>query len=257
MSGLEALAHKEYPGRFIVLGRDETNEWNVVVYGITGRSKESKERMLVHGERGTIRVEPLDRRGDGWHAALLYYPAIVSNEKGIVVSNGAQTELLYSELSMGRHKTDAERLLRDAFSTPKHRYVFHDGHWQWIDITKAEPDRYTTPRISGCIIGDSMATGIAYKEGTVDLSGFAAYEPVPGFGQLITTYDGANREPLPTGRGENWCVHLDGDFRAVAENVYMALRPEHRVGVATVFVPKAVGHGEPLVAIVNRHEMGA
>lgn len=91
-----------YPERFFILGRS-SDETNVAVYGITGRSPSSQAGKLVQKlkveNRGlhstTIFVEPTDsqllKKGN---ADLLVYPAMIIPElrNEIAVSNGKQTD---------------------------------------------------------------------------------------------------------------------------------------------------------------------
>ena len=99
--GLESLARMEYPGRFIILGKDSGGEHAVVVYGLTGRSPPSRARRL-EPEKDQVRVVPVDEQAvSAGNRDLLVYPAMMFKRQGIAVSNGAHTEscLLYTSPS--------------------------------------------------------------------------------------------------------------------------------------------------------------
>src|SRR3989338_8288686 len=148
-SPLEALAQKEYPGRFIIVGQSPERQ-NVVVYGITGRSAGSQARKLrPYPKNGVVRVEPAN--GSAATSTLLFYPAIAAVEGYVTVSNGLQTELIVTELKNAgdQNKYSTKLTLQTALGKPCYRY---DPQYGWVDITSFEPDEPNyTPRISGLV----------------------------------------------------------------------------------------------------------
>ncbi|MEK6824927.1 MAG: IMP cyclohydrolase [Nanoarchaeota archaeon] len=261
MSGLEALAGMDYPGRFIALGLTQ-NGMPVAVYGITGRSPPSQARRLVERQNihpllpeiNVIMVEPTDEKllaqGD---RSLLIYPAMMFGdtvleegmliERSISVSNGAQTNEVH--FTSGARDPIAALL---------------QAHRQW----KYESDPNYTPRISGKIVRLSgadcqAALGIIKRtpEGTVDRHYFEV-PLTPGRGRFISTYSGENQNPLPSFRGEPLSVEIRGvSPEVIARELYDALEGiddnDFRVSVvAAILLPD----GSYQSAIVNRHGNG-
>ena len=137
------LTRMIYPGRFIILGRDAAGAYDIVLYGITGRSASSQARRLERRGDNVI-IQPTDpdvlKTGN---ADLLVYPALVLG-KGIAVSNGKQTE-------------DIDPL---ADGSPVR--VLEKGLEGWT----YEPDApIFTPRISGCLLPDRRAALSLIKRG--------------------------------------------------------------------------------------------
>ncbi|HLC54225.1 MAG TPA: IMP cyclohydrolase [Candidatus Nanoarchaeia archaeon] len=255
MSGLEALAEMEYPGRFIVLGLDANNR-PVAVYGITGRSPSSQARRLVQREinrpffpsvNGII-VEPTDKKilAQGDHSLLIYPAMLFGNEmmgKSISVSNGAQT-----------------RDVHLASGTQSLLVALHQAHRRW----EYEPDAPNyTPRISGKIRMSAdfdvcAVLGIIKKapEGEELVEKHYFEVPLaPGKGRLISTYAGANQNPLPSFRGEPLPVEIRGNSpEQIARDFYDALEGQDgndfRVSVAVEVIADS---GLYVSAIVNRH----
>ena len=240
---LEAALDREYVGRMIIMGRDESGRNNVLVYAITGRSPSSQARQLVE-EGEAVRVEVTDeaqlRQGN---PALLVYPAIGRLEDTLFVSNGAQTDILYTtcdRMRRAKSRTDPMDVLFRAFND---QYVYLPG--SVIDLTSYEPDAPTyTPRISGVMRADAAAMSIISR----DISGKPAkyFFGMPlndGLGKMISTYEGHNPSSgaIPSFTGTPIDVQLRGRFPpTVAENVFAALapkpgKPDFRVAVATVF----------------------
>ncbi|MEK6859021.1 MAG: IMP cyclohydrolase [Nanoarchaeota archaeon] len=244
--GLEALAERPYPGRFIVLGENDAGA-GVVVYGITGRSPPSQARRLViHGEPRSPRVEvevtdtEVLRTGK---PELLVYPAMISSgtapTREISVSNGAQTATIAEHWGF----TALEALQK--------------GHAKW----EYEPDIPNfTPRISGRLnlFGDRNKEAFLgiIRRGTDVLPRRAFYE-VPltaGRGEFISTYDGQDCNPVQPFRGEPLAVAIPGATpEQTARYFYEAFAPagekDFRVSVACMYLSR---ENNLLVGIVNR-----
>jgi len=257
MTMLKAVADMTYPGRMIIIGRDTTGTYDIVVYAITGRSPASQARKFefyrekLQQDRSlqaaiprtlsnceprplvelhtidNILVKPSDKktlsRGD---PELLIYPA-VTMEHGICVSNGKQTLNIMKKYERGRRLAD----------------VLKTGLRNWT----YEPDApHFTPRISGFILpGSDTAALSILKSGDEGetIREFFEISMLPGLGRMISTYAGDNENPLPSFRGEPLSVELAGnDEREVAEAVYDALGPQGgndlRVAVGVVFARK-------------------
>lgn len=236
------LATLEYPGRLIALGRAPGDGKAVIVYAITGRSPSSQARRLAFRDAG-IWVQPTDedilKKGN---IELLVYPAALFGERGISVSNGRQTRDVLDRLTAGG---DPVAVLSAALE-----------RWDY------EPDApIYTPRISGCLCGGKAALSLVRRGpgGATLRSYFEAPLAAPGRGWLVSTYQGPNRDPLPSFEGGPREVVLPGTTaRETAGAVYEALAP--REGRADFRVAVAAVHAsldDPAdleFHIANRHE---
>jgi len=235
------IATLEYPGRLIVMGPALSGGKGVMVYAITGRSPSSQARKLVLRDGG-IWVEPTDedvlKKGN---VDLLVYPAVLFGKGGIAVSNGKQTTDIRDGLNAGDTPT---AVLSKALAA-----------WDY------EPDApIFTPRISGCLVGGRFGLSVVRRGPSGET--LRNYFEVPlreGEGRLVSTYEGPNRDPLPSFAGEPRRVELAGESaRATAETVYRELGPvlpgkDFRVAVACVFA--SLPRPDDLdVRIINRHE---
>jgi len=221
---IKPLADREYPGRLIIIGEAREQKNVVVVYAITGRSTSSQARKMEK-EEDTIWVKPTDiellKKGN---IDLLIYPSVFCLSQGIAVSNGKQTVDVMACLGQG--ESAAEIL------------AFALKNWDY------EPDEPTfTPRISGCVLSNKSAALSLIKRAADGSSQRNSYEfsLVPGKGKMITTYEGENKDPLPSYVGEPQEVEIVGaSTQEVAESVYMSLAPreggkDFRVALTCVF----------------------
>lgn len=266
-NGLEPLARLEYPGRLIVIGR-LPDGLSVVGYGITGRSPASRARRLAIGDDGNVYTRPTDEETlKTGNPALLVYPAIIFTDRGLAVSNGAQTSLIAERLlsdapadeptsdepAGDAAKTLASDVLRAAFAAP--RVV------EGIDLTSYEPDAPNhTPRISGCVRATSAALQVVRHGKSIDrlatIFNLGGLEP--GRARAISTYAGPNTNPLPSFPGEPLRIAIEAltlaDF---AEALYEAIGPgaaktgteDLRVAIAAA---APLAHRDQRVHIINR-----
>jgi IMP cyclohydrolase len=235
------IATLEYPGRLIAMGTALGGGKAVIIYAITGRSASSQARKLVLRDGG-IWVEPTDedvlKKGN---VDLLVYPAVLFGKAGIAVSNGKQTSDVRDLLLSG---SDPVAVLSKAMAD-----------WEY------EPDApIFTPRISGCLIGGLSALSVIRRGPSSEA--LRNYYEVPlraGEGRLISTYEGPNRDPLPSFAGEPRRIDLSEESAvATAETVFRELGPvfpgkDFRVAVACVFASLSRPE-ERDCHIINRHE---
>ena len=238
---LENLSSREYPGRVIIIGQDNSGDSEVVIYAITGRSPSSQARKLEL-EEDAIWANPTDEEAlIKGNIDLLVYPAILFvPARGIAVSNGQQTSDIGSHLIKSQNPVE---ILESALS-----------FWDF------EPDEpIFTPRISGCVLSGKGAAISIIRRSPDGSSSRNFYEVpmVPGQGMMIATYRGENRDPVPSFIGEPVEVEIHKK-RAddMAEAVYNALEPEPgkkdlRVSVACVYSSK-VSAGQNEIYIINR-----
>ncbi|MCB9359143.1 hypothetical protein H6503_04385 [Candidatus Woesearchaeota archaeon] len=197
-SDFSALEDMIYSGRGIVLGMTEDGK-PMIGYTLTGRSPSSQARELVYDHKSnTLRTVPTEmEKIDPRFAALLTYPVMtfIPELNTAVVSNGVQTELLYSYVRTHTDNTDISSIMREALCRPIDMY--DAANQRYIDITSYEPDDPNfTPRISGVIRGNEAGFSvISNKDGKKSPARYIR-ELEPGKGFLITTYNGGNEKPL-------------------------------------------------------------
>lgn len=236
------LSAMEYPGRLIVIGRDRPTGRIAVVYAVTGRSASSQARKLEAKPNG-VWTQPTDEETlQKGNVDLLVYPALLWFSGGVAVSNGKQTADIRKALEGVR---DPVAALSASLAS-----------WEY------EPDvPIHTPRISGCIVpGPKAALSlIRREEGGAPSRTFIEIPLMSGRGWLISTYDGINRDPLGSFKGDPLEVDMEeGDPLKTAEAVYDALKPretgkDFRVATACLFIGD-LSKNEYDKAIVNRHE---
>lgn|SRR3989344_4726200 len=241
--GLENLAKMEYPGRFIIIGQNShKNHEAVVVYGITGRSAQSRARRMVLKKKDELRadhiqVEPTDEEliKTAKNPELLVYNSLYISDKGIAVSNGSQTTNIH-------HYLDKNPLVALANALAVFDYEPDDPNY--------------TPRISGCVnlYGLAVLSIIKRAENGSSIRQYFEVPLISGKGKLISTYTGINANPLPSFVGEPLDVGFKHDTsKDIAESVWESLNPEHRVSVACVFHNTLYQPGEK-AAIINRED---
>jgi len=239
--GFESLEAMEYPGRIIIIGRDKPGENVIVTYAVTGRSATSQARKLVRKNKVVWTEPTAEITLQKGNRDLLVYPAIWV-EKAIAVSNGKQTEDIRKSLSQGLN--------------PREILLSSLESWDY------EPDAPNfTPRISGCVLAHEKAALSIIKRASDGSSMNSIFEfpLIAGQGRLITTYNGENKDPLPSFNGEPLEIGFQGEkAEEVAETVYQVLGPKQkekdfRVAVACIFA-KNFARNEFEAHIINRHE---
>lgn len=210
MQHIQDIANqKAYPGRFLIV--NNTKEITSLIYGVTARSAASKaKRYVFNAEHNIIHVQATDEevmaQGD---LSLLDYTAGKFFEQGIVLGNGRQTEYI-TALDAA---TAVEQLNKD------------------LSVETFEPDKYSTPRITACLMqqaGDwSSALHIIRNDGNGNSlrDGYAIDLTQKG-ARFISTYGGPNTRPTPSFVGGPIALEaMSGNEQAVAETVYAAFAP--------------------------------
>jgi len=222
------IAENVYPGRGIVLGRNEENSW-IVIYWIMGRSSNSRNRVFTH-ENGILRTEAADPTLLE-NPSLIIYNVMRDVDERILVTNGSHTDTICDGLAQD-----------ESFYTALHS-------------KKHEPDapNYTT-RISGIIepSTSSMALSrITKSDFSAEHSTHFYYrynEIPPGYGYCLTTYMG-DGNPLPAFEGDPILVPLEGDAERIANFYWQKLNQDNRI---SLFVRELESSGENRLKIINR-----
>ena len=228
---LDLLKGNPYPGRGIVLGKSPDGKQAVAVYFMMGRSENTRNRVFVPTEDG-IRTQAHDPSKMTDPSLIIYHPVREAG-RGLIVTNGDQTDTIRDYIFRGR--TFAEAL--------KSRTFEPDGpNW--------------TPRISGLLSPDGsfQLSILKSADGNPDCCCryFYHYDaPLPGEGRFIHTYTG-DGNPLPSFEGEPVRVALEEDTpEALADRVWAALNPENKVSLFVRFV--SLADGTCREAIRNRY----
>lgn len=223
------LQGNPYPGRGIVVGRSDRGRW-IQVYWIMGRSPNSRNRVFVL-EGDTLRTEAADpsRVED---PSLIIYNAMRRLDQVFIVSNGAQTDAVYTGLAQG------------------HSFVEALADWAH------EPDAPNfTPRISAALELDSGQVWVSIIKAAPGSSAseqhFCRYVQVPvGVGYAVTTYTG-DGSPLPAFEGTPYLLPLEGGAADIAAAYWRLLDAENRVSLAVRQIDATTGAVE--TEIVNKH----
>ena len=97
-----------YPGRGIVLGKTADGKQSVAAYFIMGRSVNSRNRVFVEEPDG-IRTEAYDPSKLEDPSLIIYHP-VRQMGRGLIVTNGDQTDTILEFLERGLPMEQALRL---------------------------------------------------------------------------------------------------------------------------------------------------
>jgi IMP cyclohydrolase len=230
----EVLSANTYPGRGILLGRDESGAHAVAAYFIMGRSVNSRNRVFVPDGDG-IRTKAFDESKLTDPSLVIYAPVRVMGETTIV-TNGDQTDTIWDALNAGG----------DFASALRTRCFEPDGpNW--------------TPRISGLV---RVSSGKAFYKLSILKAGDAAgsfcncyfyeYPDCPaGMGRFLHTYrcDGA---PIPSFEGEPQPVAIRGGIDEFTASTWESLNADNKVSLFVRYIDLATGAFE--TRIVNKNK---
>ncbi len=212
------LGSNTYPGRGIVIGKSQDNNYAVTAYFIMGRSENSRNRIFVEEGKG-IRTQAFDPSKLTDPSLIIYAPVRVLGNKTIV-TNGDQTDTIYE--GMDKQLT-FEQSLRSR---------------------KFEPDAPNyTPRISGVMHIENESFNYAMSilksnNGNPDACNrytFAYNNPVAGEGHFIHTYmcDG---NPLPSFEGEPKLVEINHSIDEFTNLLWNSLNEENKVSLFVRYI---------------------
>ena len=225
------LESNPYPGRGIVLGRSADSRFAVAAYFIMGRSENSRNRIFVPTEDG-IRTQAHDPSKMTDPSLIIYHPVRQAG-RGLVVTNGDQTDTVRDYLQAG--KTFAQALHTREFEPDVPNY---------------------TPRVSGLLSPDGSFQLSILKSADGDPGCCCRYfyhydRPLPGEGRFIHTYMG-DGDPLPSFQGEPERVILDAPgAEDLADRMWAALNGENKVSLFVRYAALADGTCQDVIR--NKH----
>ena len=204
------LRGNPYPGRGIVLGMTPDGKSSVAVYFIMGRSANSRNRVFAEEPDG-IRTQAADPARMEDPSLIIYHP-VRQMGRGLIVTNGDQTDTILEFLKQG---LPMEQALRTREFEP-------DGpNW--------------TPRISG-LLGPNGSYKLsilkaADPEGTACARFFYEYPATPGLGHFLHTYVCDGNPVIPTFQGEPERVSIPGDIDDFTRELWENLNPDNKISL--------------------------
>ena len=224
------LAANSYPGRGIVLGNTADGKQSVAAYFIMGRSENSRNRIFVKEPDG-LRTEAYDPAKLADPSLIIYHP-VRQMGRGLIVTNGDQTDTIRSFLERG---LPMEQALRTREFEP-------DGpNW--------------TPRISGLLSPDGSYKLSILKSADAEGSACARYTfeypALAGVGHFLHTYvcDGT---PIPTFQGEPERVTISGTMEEFAHGIWDHLNQENKISLYVRFTDLASGTYQEIILNKNQ-----
>ena len=226
----ERLDGNTYPGRGIVLGVTPDGKKAVAAYFIMGRSVNSRNRVFC--------VEPDGIRTQAHDPALMKDPHLIIYHpvreigRGLIVTNGDQTDTIRDYLEMGLPMEQALRTRQ-----------FEDDGPNW------------TPRISGLQSPDgSYKMNIlkaADPEGTACARFTWEYPAIKGLGHFLHTYVCDGNPVIPTFQGEPERVSIPADIDAFTEELWTNLNENNKISLFVRYTDIATREVEQ--RIINKH----
>jgi IMP cyclohydrolase len=218
MNNIETvLKENNYPGRGIIIGKSLDGKKAVFAYFIMGRSVNSRNRIFVE-KNSEVTIFPYDSSLVSDPSLIIYSP-VRQLGNNIIVTNGDQTDTIYSFIEKGKTFEDA------------------------LNTRCFEPDSPNfTPRISGIINFDGK--NFNYKlsilkcadtEGKNCNRNYYNYEPVSGIGHFIHTYK-SDGNPLVSFEGEPTKVQIPSDINLFADGIWNALNFDNKISLYVKYI---------------------
>ena len=225
----ERIKGNPYVGRGIVLGITPDGKKAAAAYFIMGRSVNSRNRVFCEEPDG-IRTEAHDPSLMKDPHLIIYHP-VREIGRGLIVTNGDQTDTIWEYLAKGESWEAALRTRE-----------FEDDGPNW------------KPRISGITAKD-----VSYKMSILkaaDAAGsacarfFYEYPAIAGLGHFLHTYvtDG---NPIPTFQGEPERVSIPNDIDALKDMIWENLDENNKISLFVRYTDLETGEFEQ--RIINKN----
>ena len=227
----ERLSGNSYPGRGIVLGITPDGQQAAAAYFIMGRSVNSRNRVFVQEPDG-IRTEAYDPALMKDPHLIIYHP-VREIGKGLIVTNGDQTDTIWEYLAKGESWESALRTRQ-----------FEDDGPNW------------TPRISGLQAGDGSYKMSILKaadpEGSACARFFWEYPAVVGLGHFLHTYVCDGNPVIPTFQGEPERVSIPDDIDTFTQELWNNLDGNNKISLFVRYTDLKTGAYTQ--RIINKHQ---
>ena len=204
---LEWLKNNDYPGRGIVMGFGPNGE-RVQVYWIMGRSENSKNRVFVKNEDGSVRTKAFDEKKVTDPSLIIYNPLKIISDV-FIISNGNQTDTIAEFLSKGKTAEDA------------------------LKTRTYEPDAPNyTPRISGVFYpnGSYLLSILKASNGKRESITIEKEHGEFNSGEMLTTYEGSS-DPLVSFIGLPKKMPIKNTAQETLDFYWNMLNKEYKVSI--------------------------
>jgi len=217
---VEGFPTDRYSGRGLIVGRPADGEGWLQIYWLSGRSENSRNRVLIE-EEGQIRTVTADRskQVDG---TFTLYAALCTQDGAHIVGNGDQVATVAEVLGAG-----------GSFEQALRTRSVEDDPPIW------------TPRITAIVSGDELRFSKIAKNGHAF---FEAAPLEPGNGLCMHTYTG-DGDPIRRFHGDPYRVRFDGSAEELAKSSWERLDSILRVALV---VKEIAADGSYRHVIVNR-----
>lgn len=222
----ELLKSTPYPGRGVMAGWDKTGRFYVLISWITGRGKDSRNRVYEKDDStGKVWIEAADPNKLTDKTNRFYTPMLEVPPLGFVASNGEQTDVIVEQ----------------GLSQAQCAFAY-------------ERDSLNTPRISALIFIPKIVMAIIRKSRYgCERADYTFEKILPGMGYCLTTYTGNDNPPTAFDK-EPYPLPLEGDIDTILETYWKALNEENRVSLAVKFIPiYGDNGGKSMVKIINKY----
>ena len=227
----ERLDGNTYPGRGIVLGVTPDGKKAVAAYFIMGRSVNSRNRVFVEEPDG-IRTEAHDPALMKDPHLIIYHP-VREIGRGLIVTNGDQTDTIWEYLARG-----------ESWEAALRTRMFEDDGPNW------------TPRISGLQAMDGSYKMSILKaadpEGAACARFFWEYPATAGLGHFLHTYVCDGNPVIPTFQGEPERVAIEGDIDCFTNMLWENLDENNKISLFVRYTDLQTR--EIMQTIINKHQ---
>lgn len=226
INDMEALIKgNSYVGRGIVIGNSEDGKKAVIAYFIMGRSANSRNRIFVENGAEVI-IHPFDASKVEDPSLIIYSP-IKKIDNKLIVTNGDQTDTIYDFVKDGKSFKEA------------------------LEIREFEPDKPNwTPRISGMLTFEDKSFTYEMsilksgdENGTVCNRYTFSYNPIPGLGHFIHTYN-HDGNPIPTFTGEPERTAIPNDIDKFTNSIWNNLDSDNKISLYVRYIDLQTGETE-------------
>jgi len=194
--------NRTYPGRFILLGKIKKKY--VGVYGVTGRSESSRNR--IYKKKGNKICGVQTTKEFGGNKDLLEYPAAIWSKQGLIIANGNQIKNTKTTFPIEKNLDK-------------------------LKIETVEPDKYLTPRITGFISKNNSKVELGLQiirslKNKVNYDYFVL-KPKDNEMYFISTYSGKDVRPTPSFSGKPILVKVNSkNLEEATRYVFECIKPK-------------------------------
>lgn len=225
------LQKYEYPGRGIVVGINDDTKF-FLAYFITGRSLNSKNRILELDSQNNLKTKPF-KKEQLKNENLTIYTAMTKFKDIVIISNGNHTDTILKGL---KNKESFEKSLKE---------------------TTFEPDApIFTPRISAVLyINEKKYAFSIIKSGDEKAKStnriFFEFENIlKGSGHLIHTYKPKNNIITNSFYGEPTIVKIPQTLEQFTNSIWESLNEKNKISLFTMSINKETK--EEQIKIINK-----